>query len=68
MNATLADRVLVDLIERVERAHGAVEAAFNFEPTPEELHDLMTDVVSALGAAGDYLLELREQQHRKAAS
>jgi hypothetical protein len=63
MNAILTDRELCDLIERLEAASAALGDTFQFEARLAEFHDLADSAVSAMTAATQYLLELREAQH-----
>jgi hypothetical protein len=64
MSAILRDRQLVDLIDRIERAHGSVNAMLLLDaPARDDLLDLAETVLGALGEAGDYLRQLREGRH-----
>jgi hypothetical protein len=54
----LRDRILLDLIERLDRVRGDLERADSYE-----LERLRVLVDNALRAVTDYLVELREVRH-----
>jgi hypothetical protein len=62
-NALLADRELLDLVDQVEVAADQLTYALDNESIPEEGRDAMVNGLIAIGAATQYLLRLREQNH-----
>ena len=58
MNDILRDRILLDLIERLDRVRNDLERAHAYE-----LADLMVLTDNALHGATDYLVELRAERH-----
>jgi hypothetical protein len=66
MSDALRDLVLLDLIERVGHMRGALDATLLFDDVPGDLRDTIDGAVTVLGAAFDYLDELREQRHASA--
>ena len=61
MNVILADRILLDLIERLDRVREDHERAGD-----HELAGLRVLVGNALRAARDHLVDLREARHTEA--
>ena len=59
MNDILADRILLDLIERLDRVRGDLEQAPDYE-----LPYLRTFTDNTLRAVSNYLVELREGRNR----
>jgi hypothetical protein len=66
MSEILRDRQLCDLIERIEGALDVLcgRNLFDLDLTWDEVDN----IVDALRAAADYLLDLRERQHAAAAA
>ena len=60
MSTILRDRVLLDLIERLDRVRGDFERADDYE-----LPRFRTLIDNALSAASNYLVEQREQRLAK---
>jgi hypothetical protein len=58
MNGILRDRILLDLIERLDRVRGDLERADNYE-----LERLRVLVDNALCTASDFLVQVREARH-----
>lgn len=61
MNVILADRILLDLIERLDRVREDHERADDYE-----LAGLRMLIDNALRAARDHLVDLREARHTEA--
>jgi hypothetical protein len=61
MNVILADRILLDLIERLDRVREDHERAGD-----HELAGLRMLIDNALRAARDHLVDLREARHTEA--
>jgi hypothetical protein len=57
-NAILADRILFDLIERLDRVRGDLERADSYE-----LPRLRALIDNALRTASDFLVQVREARH-----
>jgi hypothetical protein len=64
MTAVLADRVLLDLIERLETTAADLNTASVFATPPAELCALTAGASAALHEAAEYLTSLREQRLR----
>jgi hypothetical protein len=63
-NEILADRMLFDLIERLEETFSPLDAALLFKPTPDEFDGLISDAVEVRCETIAFLLDLREQRLR----